>query len=741
MASHKTCKLFVVLFVISLYCCTLVQSDIIGIDLGSDYLKVGKVQSNRGVQVVHNEQSKRKTPSVLAFPPDGSFLFGDLAVASNSKFPNRTALHPLEYLTGYEEHRSLLEEQGFSHSAQIYALFLKQALKIANASQHSVVAGLVIPPWLNLQQRQNVLFACEMVDISSVVLIHSNTACAVKYLLDWKPEQPQLVLFIDIGVESTIATIVSVAYQSTGTSVTPQSYHLQVKSHSWDKTLGGKYIDERLANWIVQKAATKGQLGAHSPSFIMNHAKCQTRVLQEAKRIKEILTVNQETVASLENIIDSIDIQVPIYRREVEALLIDSHSISRLVNHSLTLANLQKEQIDVIVPFGGTSRIPLIQHLLKQSLKELNKSIHADEGAVYGATFYAALSSPKIRSRALSIKEWQTFDIWIQIFDSNETCLWDAPLVQIGESIPTTKEFIFHPKNDFDIHLYAFRNESMVYLLENTQLYPNESSRQWLGNTTFHVNFMDSCDYSNSYVRMEIGMNIQGFISPPELEWICTENNNLTDTVNNTSNTMATGVQKERRRQLLEVKNIQSNYGLLLPFWNHSTLEQLKVELQQRQQRDAEVRRHSDMCNELESRILLYRQRLTEQGHEWNVFTCEKERQKILHNLEQLESWLYSYPQMSLIQQKQQQMQDWILPIQERIEMNRKIQKAVEQLNSTLIFAKQVLEAGNISMSPELSSSLDSEVNELEKWLNNKWNEYIQKAPYEESRTKNHRTL
>ncbi|GJQ14767.1 hypothetical protein GpartN1_g6558.t1 [Galdieria partita] len=730
MTTRKTCIFAALLFVL-FSCCTLVQSSIIGIDLGSDYLKVGRVQSNRGVQVVHNEQSKRKTPSVLAFPPDGSVLFGDLAIASASKFPNRTAIHPLDYLTRYEEHGSLLKEQGFSHGAQMYALFLKQALQIANATQHSVAAGLVIPPWLNTEQRQNVLFACEIADISSAALIHSNTACAIKYLLDWRPEQPQVILFIDIGVESASATIVSVAYQSK--QLVPQSYHLQVKSHSWDKTLGGKYIDKRLAEWILQKAAAQGQLGAHSPLSIMNRAKCQTRLLQEAKRIKEILSINQETVASLENMVDSMDIQVPIYRQEVESLLVDPESIYRLVNHSLTLANLQKEQVDVIVPFGGTSRIPLIQQLLKQSLKEVNKSIHADEAAVYGATFFAALSSPNIRSRALDVKEWQTFDIWIQVFDSNSSLIWNAPLVCIGEAIPTRKEFILHPKNDFDIHLYAFRNESMVYLLENTQLSSNGSS--WLGNATFHVNFTDSCEYSISYVRMAFGVNIQGFISPPELEWICTESNNLTETFNLPSNSsviVSQQVEPERRQS----KDIASKDGVLFPFRNRSTLEQYKLELQQRQKKDAMVRRYSDMCNELESRILLYRQQLTEQGHEWNVYTCEKERQKILQNLEQLEHWLYSqtsHLETSLIQQKQQQILDWIRPIQERVETYHKIQNAVEQLNSTLIFAKQVLQAGNHSKSVEL---LQSEVNRWEIWLNNKWNEYIQKAPCENSRAK-----
>lgn len=109
--------------------------------------------------------------------------------------------------------------------------------------------------------------------------------------------------------------------------------------------------------------------------------------------------------------------------------------------------------------------------------------------------------------------------------------------------------------------------------------------------------------------------------------------------------------------------------------------------------------------------------------------------------MEQLETWLYGYPEKrsiletSIIQQKQQQIQDWILPIQERIETNQKIQNAVAQLNSTLIFAKQILQAENASKLVEISH-LESEVNRWEKWLNTKWNEYIQKAPYEKSRTK-----
>ena len=61
------------------------------------------------------------------------------------------------------------------------------------------------------------------------------------------------------------------------------------------------------------------------------------------------------------------------------------------VNEALKDAKFKQSQIDEIVLVGGSSKIPIVQQMLKDYFgKEPNKSIHPDEAVAYGAAYQAA---------------------------------------------------------------------------------------------------------------------------------------------------------------------------------------------------------------------------------------------------------------------------------------------------------------------------------------------------------------
>jgi hypoxia up-regulated 1 len=75
--SSKLCLLLGVLVLLSLF--TMVQTIVMGIDFGSQYFKIALVRPG-GVDIVVNEQSARKTQSVIAFRIDNlERLFGEVA--------------------------------------------------------------------------------------------------------------------------------------------------------------------------------------------------------------------------------------------------------------------------------------------------------------------------------------------------------------------------------------------------------------------------------------------------------------------------------------------------------------------------------------------------------------------------------------------------------------------------------------------------------------------------------------
>ena len=54
-----------------LLCLSGVHSTVVGLDMGSSFIKVGVGRHGHGVQMALNDASKRKTPSAFAFHPEG----------------------------------------------------------------------------------------------------------------------------------------------------------------------------------------------------------------------------------------------------------------------------------------------------------------------------------------------------------------------------------------------------------------------------------------------------------------------------------------------------------------------------------------------------------------------------------------------------------------------------------------------------------------------------------------------
>eukprot|EP00871_Galdieria_phlegrea_P005491 jgi/Galph1/5943/GphlegSOOS_G4583.1 len=723
---------------------TLVNSSFVGIDIGADYLKVGVVRPGVGIQIATNEQSKRKTPSVLSFASDGSIVFGDLALASSLRFPNQTVFYPRSFLQRYfarlffnsfqsspvrnQKHDAVIKELGFRDGTEIFALVLRQAVKIANQSVSSLtkpIVAITVPVWFSFEERLNMYAACEMAGITLSGLIHTNTANALKYALSWSPSsQPQLILFVDMGVESATASIFSLKSESGKFNGANVGYTIEVKSHSWNKALGGKHFDLQLAHWILEKAATKGQLKMEEIETVFQCVKCRIRLLQEAKRVKEVLSVNQEARVGLENLINSMDIQVTIYRHELESLLQDSaDSLVQLSKHSLELANITINDLHGVVPFGGTSRIPLLQNTLKSLFGELNKSINADEGAVYGTTFYSALLSPNIRSKAVAIIEWQTFDVRMLSVDPNSNVSIDTLLFQVGEAVPRVKQIVLFPTHDFDVHFYAFRNATMVQLIENEPLDTNH----WLGNATFHFSGIEGSTNNSSFVELSVSITNDGWITFPSAQMIIMQNESHLNETNSTP----TWSPVQRKPITIELINCTEHW--LTSAYTSKDISESKSNLYAREQMDTIVRQRADLLNELEAQILRYREQLTRDDHELHRFCSQVERMDILKQLDALESWMYQSTNLDifLIQQKEYEMKQWIEPIWKRIHEHRRLVEEMERLNSSLILAKQLLNQSDNQKqfsSTQDKKALARQVQFLEEWLNEQWNKYIQKT-------------
>lgn len=109
-------------------------------------------------------------------------------------------------------------------------------------------------------------------------------------------KEPESHVFYDMGAGSTVASIVTFS-EVIDAKTKRSNPQLEVKGVGFDRTLGGHELDVRLQNFLAEGFMKLNE--GKTKSDIRNSDGSMTRLLKEANRVKQILSANTETVASV----------------------------------------------------------------------------------------------------------------------------------------------------------------------------------------------------------------------------------------------------------------------------------------------------------------------------------------------------------------------------------------------------------------------------------------------------------
>lgn len=425
----------------------LCSSSLMGVDLGLGYIKVAVARPGKGLELVTNEQAKRKTPAAVGFTEDGERLFGDAAVAYAAKAPSRVILDGRSLIgrcataaTSGDDvndknddgvfcarYRLDVDDAGQFTGEDVVAMLLAMARRQASAFLGGMTVkdvAVTVPAWFDERQRLAIFDAARVIGLNCLGVVNANTAAAIKYALDGKAKPTaqhieaekakdkkkrapksvsQRVLFFDVGAGSASASVVEI----TSDVKTGIASGVRVLSHASEQGVGGRLLDtvivDRLADaFDQQRGGPKASPKARELPRVM------TRLRKEAQRAREVLSANTETMVSIASLYDDMDLRTQLSRADFEA---DAASMLRLVvapaNAALASAGVDAKELDAVVPFGGASRTPRIQDEVRSALgvAALNKSINTDEAAVMGSVFFAASQSSTFRVRKMEVDD------------------------------------------------------------------------------------------------------------------------------------------------------------------------------------------------------------------------------------------------------------------------------------------------------------------------------------------------
>ncbi len=348
----------------------------IGIDLGTSTSAIALLDEDGKPSLIPDDSGDLIVPSVVQ-AHEGELIVGSIAKAGALTFHDKTALE-VKRLMGTGETVKLGKRVMFPE--EISAQILKHLKGCAEMKLGRNITDIVltVPARFENAAREATKKAASLAGLNVLRLIHEPTAAALTYGLDHLKEN-QRVLVFDFG-GGTLDVSVLEMFEGI----------LDVKTSVGDDKLGGKDIDDAIIEVIREKFNKQNSKKLPTAS---KDRKIAQMLKEEAERVKKLLSFEESVQVDLPYLTEAGGISFVFTREELDAIL--EAMLMRamaLTNEALARARLRWDEVDVVLPIGGSSRIPIFRRALEfASGKPLHEGVNPDEAVAMGAAIAAGI--------------------------------------------------------------------------------------------------------------------------------------------------------------------------------------------------------------------------------------------------------------------------------------------------------------------------------------------------------------
>ena len=384
---------------------------IVGIDLGTTNSVVAVLEAGRPV-VIANAEGTRTTPSVLGYTKDNELLVGQPARRQLVLNPRNTFSNLKRFVgRAWDElddgsltvpYTVRSNSQGNVRVAcpqtereyapeELVASILRKLVDDASTYLGEEVESAVItvPAYFNDAQRQATRDAGRLAGINVERILNEPTAAALAYGFDRSAVRRALVF--DLGGGTFDVSLLRIA-----------NGVFDVKSTNGDTQLGGNDFDQRIVDWLAEAF-----LKEHAVDLRRDRQALQ-RLTEAAEKAKQELSGVTSTPVSLPFIATGADgplhIETTLDRETFEGLCPDL--LDRLlvpVQSALRDSGWAAEDIDDVVLVGGSTRMPMVQQLVRTLIpNDPCQSVNPDEVVAVGAAVQAGIITGELRDLLLN---------------------------------------------------------------------------------------------------------------------------------------------------------------------------------------------------------------------------------------------------------------------------------------------------------------------------------------------------
>lgn len=514
-----------------------IKSNLLGIDFGTEYIKVTVLKPNSPFKMVENIQSKTKTPAALAFK-DEERLFGADALGKKVRFPKQVFVYMHEFLgkkydstqvkkfmedffvsyeTEEDQERKTynfkinFNKENFVFSTEeIFGMLFRYIKFLSDKYAESNIRDCVVtvPAFFGYRERTAIAQAVELSNLKLQALITENSAAAVQYSIDKQFNKTENIIFYNMGSSYVQASLVSYVstFETKNNKTTELKRKINVLAESWDKYAGGNRVNYNFIRYLMK--LFDGMDSRKNKPSVQKDFRVAERILPSVLKYKEILSANKYTPVNILGVENGQNLEGKIDRETFEEINKDVFDrIYNPIEKVLKIANMTIDEISQIELLGGSVRIPKIQEVLKTKVNPslIGQHMNGDDSMALGACFHSANFSSlfkggkkmefyhganygiKINVKNLNIEELQvnseeqkTLYYCTDDFNSTEVvndCVRkydkNANLYKIRNLPDSLKKVGFKYDNDLEIKVYQFFDEENIEHADRQEIEQN----------------------------------------------------------------------------------------------------------------------------------------------------------------------------------------------------------------------------------------------------------------------------